>query len=148
LHSDRPAAIVLATVAAFYIWEARSFRGVTVSDVVGPSAYPWLLGGILALLAIMLFVRTPVPAPSESFLRRHGRPAAFVGWLFAYTMALEPIGFLASTFVYLGLSHRWLGEQRWLRAVLIAFGATVALWLFFDRVLDVGLPSGLIGWPP
>ncbi|HET6781220.1 MAG TPA: tripartite tricarboxylate transporter TctB family protein [bacterium] len=147
MHSDRPAAIVLATVAALYIWEAREFRGVTVSDVVGPSAYPWLLGGTLALLAIVLFARTPPSTAGGGFWSRHGRPAAFTGSLFAYCMALEPVGFLASTFVYLAFSHRWLGEQRWVRAILIAAGATVALWVFFDRVLDVGLPAGAIGWP-
>ena len=147
MNSDRPAAIVLATVAALYIWEARSFRGVTVSDVVGPSAYPWLLGGTLAVLAIVLFARTPGVTAGVGFWGRHGRPAAFTGSLFAYCMALEPVGFIASTFMYLAFSHRWLGEQRWLRAILIAAAATVVLWLFFDRVLEVGLPAGAIGWP-
>lgn len=141
------AAIVLATVAALYIWEARSFRGVTVSDVVGPSAYPWLLGATLVLLAIALFVRAGAPVPRGNFWRRHGRAVAFTGSLFAYVVAFESVGFLAGTFAYLAFSHRWLGEERWLRATLIAAAATAALWFLFDRVLDIGLPAGVIGWP-
>lgn len=49
--------------------------------------------------------------------------------------------------MYLTLSHLWLGERRWYRAVGIGLGITVGLWFLFDRTLDLRLPIGIFGLP-
>lgn len=149
MTADRLAAIVIFVIAVLYIRESTSFRGVTVADVVGPSAYPILIGGLMAALAVVQFVRSrpPALAAGPSFWTRHGRALLLIGALIAYTRSLEPIGFLISTFVYLSLSHVWLGERSWLRAVGIALGVTLGLWFLFDRTLDLRLPAGIFGFP-
>jgi putative tricarboxylic transport membrane protein len=147
--ADRLAAIVIFVVAVLYIRESSSFRGVTVADVVGPSAYPILIGGLMAALAVVQFIRSrpPASATGPAFWTRHGRALLLIGALIAYTRLLEPIGFLITTFAYLSLSHVWLGERSWRRAVAIALGVTFGLWFLFDRTLDLRLPAGIFGLP-
>ncbi len=147
MTADRFAAIVLSVVAVLYVREARTFHGLTVADVVGPSAYPIMIGGLMALLAVVQFVRASPAEAGEPFWTRHGRALLLIASLFAYILLLEPLGFLVSTFVYLTLSHLWLGERVWYRAVGIGLGITVGLWFLFDRTLDLRLPIGIFGLP-
>jgi putative tricarboxylic transport membrane protein len=145
--ADRLAAIVIFVIAVLYVRESTAFRGVTVADVVGPSAYPILIGGLTALLAVVQFVRSSSSEVAGPFWARHGRALLLASALFAYTRALEPLGFLVSTFVYLTLSHLWLGERSWFRAAGVGLGVTLGLWLLFDRTLDLRLPVGVLGLP-
>ncbi len=145
MTSDRLAALVIFVAAVLYAREATTFHGATVADVVGPAAYPALVGGLAALLAAIQFVRPRDSAGGEPFWRQHGRPILLALSLFAYTRALEPLGFVVSTFLYLTGSHLWLGERRPALAVLLAAGLTTALWLVFDRALGLALPAGVLG---
>ncbi|MGQ0550643.1 MAG: tripartite tricarboxylate transporter TctB family protein [Armatimonadota bacterium] len=147
MTADRLAAVVIFVVAVLYMRESTAFRGVTVADVVGPSAYPILIGGLTAALAVVQFVRGSSQGGGVPFWKRHGRALLLAAALFAYTRLLEPLGFLVSTFLYLTLSHRWLGERSWLRAVAVALGVTLGLWFLFDRTLDLRLPVGILGLP-
>lgn len=147
MTADRLAAVVILVVAVLYMRESTAFRGVTVADVVGPSAYPLLIGGLTALLTIVQFVRSSSQRVEAPFWKRHGRALLLAAGLFAYTRLLEPLGFLVSTFLYLTLSHVWLGERSRLRAIGIGLGVTLGLWLLFDRTLDLRLPVGIFGIP-
>ena len=147
MTADRIAAVVIVIVVVLYARESLGFRGHTVADVVGPSAYPMLIGGLAALLAILQLIRAGQEAPGGTFWARHGRAVLFIVSLFAYILLLERLGFLLSTFAYLTLSHRWLGERAWYRAVGMGLAATAALWFLFDRTLDLRLPVGLLGIP-
>ncbi len=147
MTADRIAAAIILIVAVLYMRGALAYRGHTVADVVGPSAYPLLIGGLTALLAVVQFVRTGREADGGSFWARHGRAVLLVVSLFAYILLLERLGFLLSTFAYLTLSHRWLGERTWYRAVGMGLVLTLGLWFLFDRTLDVRLPVGLLGLP-
>jgi putative tricarboxylic transport membrane protein len=143
--SDRVAAFVIFVVAVLYVREATTFRGATVADVVGPSAYPALVGSLAAVLAAIQFVRPRGGADGQPFWQQHGRPVLLAASLFAYTRALEPLGFVVSTFLYLAGSHLWLGERRPIRAVLLAAALTAVLWAVFDRALGLALPAGVLG---
>jgi putative tricarboxylic transport membrane protein len=148
MTADRLAALVLFAVAVQYVRIARTYRGLTVADVVGPSAYPILLGGLMALLAVVLFIQSKPAAGGEPFWTRHGRPILLLVSLFAYVAALEPVGFLLTTCAYLTLCMVWLGERSWLRAVGLGAALTIALWFVFDRTLSLRLPAGLLGFSP
>ncbi len=145
MSTDRFAAVVILAIAVQYIRLARTYHGLTVADVVGPSAYPILIGGLMALLAVALFIQSRPKPADGTFWTRHGRPVLLVASLFAYILLLEPLGFLISTFAYLTLAHAWLGERQWYRAVGIGLGLTLALWFVFDRTLDLRLPVGILG---
>lgn len=145
MTADRIAAVVIFVAAVQYARMARTYHGLTVADVVGPSAYPLIIGGLAALLAVLLFLRATLRPVEGTFWTRHGRPTLLAASLLAYVRLLEPVGFLLSTFVFLSLAHLWLGERSWLRAVGLGAVITAALWLLFARLLGVVLPVGLLG---
>ena len=148
MTSDRLAAVILFVIGVLYGRQSLMYRGATVADVVGPSAYPLILAILLALLAIALFVESRPRSEGGTFWKRHGRPTVMVGGLFAYTMLLERLGFLVVTFAYLTLSHLWFGERSVLKAAAVAAVVTIGLWLVFDRVLSLRLPAGVLGLSP
>jgi putative tricarboxylic transport membrane protein len=149
MTADRLAAVILFLMGLLYGRLSLMYRGATVADVVGPSAYPLILGILLSLLAVALFLESRRPAAEGgTFWMRHGRTAVMVGALFAYTMLLERLGFLVTTFSYLTLSHLWFGERSALKAAVVAAAVTIGLWLVFDRVLSLRLPAGVLGLLP
>jgi putative tricarboxylic transport membrane protein len=144
--ADRLAAVVILGVAIQYIRVARTYHGVTVADVLGPSAYPYLIGGLMALMAVLLLLQSAPPVEG-TFWSRHGKPILLAASLYAYIRLLEPVGFLLSTFTYISFGHLWLGERSWARALGLSAGITAALWFLFHRVFDLNLPVGFPGWP-
>jgi putative tricarboxylic transport membrane protein len=145
--ADRLAALVFFVAGVQYARLARAYHGLTVADVVGPSAYPIILGGLMALLAVVLFVQSRPKPAGESFWNRHGRPLVLILSLSAYILLFERVGFLLITFIFLALAHVGLGEKSWIRAVGIGLAITASLWFIFDRTLDLRLPAGLLGGP-
>lgn len=147
MRADRIAAFVLFVAAVSYVRMAREFHGRTVADVLGPAAYPYIIGGLMALLSILLFLQSK-PRPADGrFWATHGRALVLAGSLYLYIRLLDPLGFLLSTFAYITAGHVWLGERSWLKACGLAAALTVILWYVFHRLFDLNLPSGFLGWP-
>jgi putative tricarboxylic transport membrane protein len=67
-----------------------------------------------------------------------------VGLIAGSILALEPLGFLLSSMLFLSAGFIWLGQAKWTIALPAAALASSALWLFFTKLLGVGLPYGLI----
>jgi hypothetical protein len=61
---------------------------------------------------------------------------------FAYVFAVERVGFIATTFIFLLLFGLVLGERRWVRLVLFAIVVPIAVYAIFDTTLHVPLPRG------
>lgn len=148
MTAERLAAIVILLGSVQYIRLARGYHGLTVADILGPSAYPYMIGGLMALMAVLLFIQSKPAETAGTFWGRHGRPALLAASIYAYIRLLDPLGFVLSTFAFILFGHLWLGERSWGRAAGLALGVTIALWYLFDRVFDLNLPSGFLGWPP
>ncbi|MDR7417881.1 MAG: tripartite tricarboxylate transporter TctB family protein [Armatimonadota bacterium] len=147
MTADRLAAVVILIAAVQYVVTARTYHGLTVADVVGPSAYPYIIGGLMALMAVLLFVQSKPRPLGGTFWSRHGKPILLAASLYVYIRLLEPLGFLFSTFLYVSFGHLWLGESSRSRALGLSAGVTLALWLLFNCVFDLSLPAGFLGWP-
>lgn len=147
MAADRITALVILVAAVNYIRIARTYHGLTVADILGPSAYPYIIGGLMGLMAVLLFLQSKPKPAGEAFWTRHGRPLLLAGFLFAYIRLLEPAGFILSTFVFLTAGHQWLGERSWVRSTVLGAGVTAALWYLFNRLFALNLPAGFLGWP-
>lgn len=145
--ADRIAAVVIFVVAVNYARIARAYHGLTVADIVGPSAYPYIIGGLMAILAVFLFFQSRPEPAGKAFWARHGKPILLAISLYAYIRLLEPAGFILSTFAFLAAGHVWLGERSWVRSAALGAAVTAALWFLFNRLLGLSLPAGFLGWP-
>jgi hypothetical protein len=68
------------------------------------------------------------------------------GLFAAYTLLIQPLGYLAATTLFFGAYLRIFGRFRWITVVPAALGvAAGTTYLWYHLAMD--LPQGLIRWP-
>jgi putative tricarboxylic transport membrane protein len=119
----------------------------------GPGAVPGLIGlGLIAcgcvivILALLSLRNVPTQTVAAGETADQGNRKLFVAiaMLFAGALLLEPLGFMLSTFLFLSVGFVVLGGASWRGALPAAALASTSLWLFFTKLLGVGLPFGRI----
>lgn len=123
-------------------WPAPEFIG-------GPAVVPRIIAGILFIAAGALFwyavrgqsevIEEPLDIPKKQ------RIGTMVLVTATYAAALEPVGFLPSTIVYLAIFAVVLGLRRWGLIAAYAVLLPSAIYLVFGKVLKVPLPP--THWP-
>jgi putative tricarboxylic transport membrane protein len=122
----------------------------------GPGVAPLLLGMALALCGLVLVIQALIARhhePSRSLaasqepahevtadMRR--KPVIAIVLLTMTALLLESLGFMLSTFLFLFAGFILLGNARWQPALSGAAITAISLWLFFTKLLGVGLPFG------
>jgi len=141
--SDRIFSILMLLLAATYIWTARGFDPGFMSDPLGPSTFPYLLGSVLAITAVYLLVRPDPPAnwPDPRHLLQM---LLVVVVLLAYAGLLEWLGFLIATTLTVTVLGWRLGASLKM-AVLTGIGVSLVVYGLFDMLLELPLPAGLLG---
>jgi putative tricarboxylic transport membrane protein len=129
----------------------RLFKGV----IPGAGFLPFLAGVILIALSLVVFVsavrarRTSGDkAPDKRFFphpESWKKVSLALAALLGYWVALEYLGFLITTFLFLLFLLRVIEPQKWLPAVSTAFIATTFTYALFNLWLKVQLPKGLWG---
>ncbi len=109
-----------------------------------------VLGGILAL--VLIFAPETAPDDGEvlgtievSKLRQYklGQAIVLLLAMVAYALALRPIGFMASTVLFLAGGSFILGERRYLIMIPIAVTGAVGIWYLVQEMLGIFLRP----WP-
>jgi hypothetical protein len=110
---------------------------------MGPGYFPLLLGGVLALLGVVLIARSIV-LDGEPLPRFHVLPLAVIAVAVCLFGALiEPFGLVVALAV-LAMLSAWAGPQfRWLEAAAL----TAALIVFSIGVFVYALGLSLSVWP-
>ena len=116
----------------------------------GTGLFPLVLGLALMALAASQGLREylarprgpSVPAPGESSARR--RVAQFLAAVIAATALLQPLGYVASSFLLMLALLAVFGLRRWGMAAAIAAGSAAVSWVIFVRWLNIPMPPGWI----
>jgi len=129
--------LLLSAGGIFFGWDLKA----PISyEPVGPRAFPLLVFALLAICAVGLVVsKRPATewAPSPVLLR--------VGGMFlvvlAYALLFDKLGFVvATTLMSIPLARLFGGS--WKQSLVGGASLGVVLFLLFDRLLDVVLPTG------
>jgi putative tricarboxylic transport membrane protein len=140
--SDRLTGLVLLALAVAYGVTAGGYQAM-IGDPLGPAVFPMALAialGLLSLYPIVCPDREPGWPRGRALLRQVLTLLAFV----AYAYLLEPLGFLASTFLAVMVLGRLLGARLW-QAGAAAVAIAVVLFVLFDTLLGLPLPAGVLG---
>jgi putative tricarboxylic transport membrane protein len=143
---ERVAAAVLLLVGLAGAFEARRL---SIGEVArpGPGFFPFYLGLALAVVALALLARSlarrarAAPPPGGERLRR-GKAAGTLLAGVAYAFLLEPLGFLATTFLLLLFLFTVIEPKRWTTALALSALPALAMWIVFKLWLGVQLPGG------
>ena len=149
---DRLLAVTAAVFAASLVAAARSIEDSLLSDAVGAGGVPQGVGLAMAAAALALFIKSFTDADADADADAVARPwrptllrtAALVLILVLYGVLLPLLGYPLTVSLLVGASG-WLAgaAPRWPLA-LCALVAGPALWLLFDRLLQVRMPVGTL----
>jgi hypothetical protein len=110
----------------------------------GTGFMPFLIGVVLIgfgiMSAIPLLVPAPASEPERLPIQRLRDPAIVVVSMIAYSLALERIGFIASTGVLIVFLTWFVGRTTFLRAAIAGVLATLVCYVVFGLLLGVRLP--------
>lgn len=132
--------LLLAAIGAYAAITAHSFKA---------SFYPETLGIILCVCSLIQLARTLVKCKKAECKKLTPQQLAVI-WtmlsMLAYILLLKPLGFvIASVLLMAGLM--WLHGYRYpWRIAAISLSTALGLYLFFSRVIHIGLPRGLLSF--
>ncbi|MEM1149903.1 MAG: tripartite tricarboxylate transporter TctB family protein [Pseudomonadota bacterium] len=115
---------------------------------IWPSTFPKVLvaGGILFSLIILLGIEKPPKKKDAADINlsrlgdyKLGQALLLLALMVAYALLLRPLGFLASTFLFLTVGSFVLGERRYGIMVLVSALAAGFVWYLVDSVLGIFL---------
>ena len=125
------------------------------SATFGPGAgfLPFWLGVLLAVLATILFVsawrRQATEKDNEPVFP--GKQALFaitlvlVG-LAVYIFLIEVLGYLVDTFLFIVFLMKVVEREKWPLTLMVAVGTTAGLFITFQVLLQITLPSNMFGF--
>ena len=150
MRSDLAAAAILLTLAG-YIFLAAGAMPFGTARVPQTAFFPKCLAVLLAVLSVILLVRPFIGgvkdtvAADEIAGRGWLRIGATLAVLIGFALVLEPLGFLASTFLLMFLLLRAIEPQPWRNVIAIAVATSLVSYGLFAWLLGVPLPAGILG---
>jgi putative tricarboxylic transport membrane protein len=135
------------------LWQAWRIAG--LSSWSSPGAVPMLAALIMVVTGVKIVFFTRRLEPSE---RTSGRSAAsefyhqmtpaaviwFTLFIAGYMFALEPLGFVVCSFIFLVLAMYALGERRIMRTLAISAISLACVYVIFQTAFSVVLPEGIL----
>lgn len=118
-------------------------------SAMGPGVMPVIVAALLGAVGIGLLVQTAIRLPRSARDERTGawwRVVALVAVLLAFAALLPVVGYvLAATGLFVAAALLLGAPRRW---VVLAYGwaLAAAVFLVFDRLIGLSLPSGPWGF--
>ncbi len=142
--SDRILGAVCVAVGAGMAWAARSYVAPISYEPVGPNSFPMLMAGLLAVCGAWLVVKPSLRGTVMT--RAQLKPFAMsVLAVFIYAGMFELLGFtLATTVMAVPVGMAFGGG--WKKSLMGGIGIGLVLYLLFDKLLDVVLPTGVLSF--
>jgi len=154
---DAVIGVVVLAFAGLYWLGAGTIRRSTLEDAaVGAAGLPNTLAAVLAVLAVLLIVRSFVASPrpaaamaSSSAPRPlphpHQRALAMLALGVGYLVVLPYLGYALAVMLLLGAVAVYNGRQPTPGLALFAVAGAAGFYVLFVRVLNIRLPGGI--WP-
>jgi putative tricarboxylic transport membrane protein len=140
---------VLVIAAVLVIVDA--VRLPETSEAVGPAAVPLPVGALLGVIGVGLLVQARsqlrsavrgAPWPPKAGLRLLGMVAALV----AFALLLPWLGFVVTSAALFVAAAMLLGAPRFLSTVAYGWALSAIVFLVFDRLIGLSLPTGPWGF--
>lgn len=141
--NDRLLGAVALLFAAVMVWQGYGLEAPFAYEPVGPRAFPMLLSLVIGLCGLRLVVKGGNPVePASPGVK--GRIAAVAISLAAYAFLFQWLGVVIATFLMSLPVGRAFGGT-WLKSGTAGLILGIGVFLLFDKVLDVVLPTGVLG---
>ena len=135
-------AVILAVIAGVIIWQTALMRVPPIQAKIGPTVFPYVIAGGLALLSI----GTAISAFRHGFPERtpdnFGPMLWILGGLVGQLLLLSIAGFSIATGVLFALTAKGFGRGPLWQTLPIGIVFSFIIWFIFSRGLQLSLPMG------
>ncbi|AWM03979.1 tripartite tricarboxylate transporter TctB family protein [Bradyrhizobium amphicarpaeae] len=147
-NSELWGGLIGLALGGFVIWSGMKLKLGTINDP--GSGYVLFYTGILMCVFAGTIIVSAVTEGAPTLASRWenvrwSKPLLLIACLVAFSVALEPLGFLLSSIPLMLLLLRLIDPVRWTLAIPIAVLAPTGMWWVLKRLLLIQLPSGLFG---
>ncbi len=150
MRAIRWVALTIILFGFGYLWAGLQIREATTYSAVGPRFFPTALGIGIVLSGGWLFLMPgapPVPDTPETMPLDWLSLGLMVGAVLAYVLVFRPLGYIIATALMTLAGAQILGERGHLvRDSIISVAMAVTIAFVFGRLLNIDLPSGLLGF--
>jgi putative tricarboxylic transport membrane protein len=129
-------------------------EGLFRKGIPGPGFLPFITALILIALSLMVFLPAVNRKEEERdkkiekiFPEKDSFKKVSLGLmaLFLYGIALEYIGYIITTILFMVFTFRLMEREKWKGPLLFAISTAVISYLLFVVLLEVQLPGGFLG---
>jgi len=114
----------------------------------GPDRFPRFLAVIWSILGIVLIINAMREKIFEEDMKitAYGlmRVSMVLGLTIAALIAMNFIGFIPATMVYIFLIMSYLKEKSWIGRIATSIGVTMGVYLIFKNVMVIPLPEFIL----
>ena len=146
--ADRVTAAFLFALSAAFAAGALKYYKWWGSGGPGPAFMPFWLGLVMAILALMMLIKSLKEKNAGAAWLPRGEGLRDMLVVLAATVAfvalLNVTGMIIGTALYLAVLIRYLGRHPWWMTLAIALAAAGFNWLVFVHWLRVPMPQGML----
>jgi putative tricarboxylic transport membrane protein len=151
-RSDRYASLFFLALAAFICQQSM---GIGVGTLVrpGPGLLSFGAGAVMGLLALAFLIGTFLKGKTSSEPSGEAESGSHTATvvavclsLFVYTIAVNWLGFVLSTLLFVIFLFRIVETESWGRSLLKGILVTAGNYLIFVLWLGINLPKGFLPW--
>ncbi|MBA4422087.1 MAG: hypothetical protein C0390_03160 [Syntrophus sp. (in: bacteria)] len=119
----------------------------------GPGVFPFALSLLLLVSGAAWFIRGKRRVKEEgegenadryAFIKNLATPLKIVGLTALLILAFNSVGYLAAASLYIFVLLFWVSRYRVVVSILLALSIGIGSWYFFEKVLAVQLPRGVL----
>jgi putative tricarboxylic transport membrane protein len=142
--SDRIFAGVWLAVCGVIVFQIAKIAVPFAYEPLGPKAFPILMAFLMAVCSVLLFLKpeTNIEWPQGALLAKSG---LLVVILLAYATLFAALGFPLATALMVLATARLFGGS-WTTSMISAVSIGFLGYMIFDRLLEVSLPAGPLGF--
>ena len=142
--SDRILGAVCVVAAAGMAWAAQGYAAAISYEPVGPRAFPLLLSGLMAVAGLWLVFKPTLRGFALEGINLKMLALSAVA-IVAYALLFEKLGFpIATALMAVPVGMAFGGD--WKKSLIGGAGLGLGLFILFDKLLDVVLPTGLLSF--
>ena len=142
--SDRIFGLFGLALTAFYIWATSIIPDSFMIDVVGPRAFPYIVGTVLGICSLYFLLR-PDEEPEWPILINLIEIIFATAVMFAYAWALSRVGFVIAT-VFATAYLSWRLGTKPLNSLITGVATAVGIYIVFHKILGLSLAKGPLGF--
>lgn len=142
--SDRIFGGIGLALAIFFIWQATRIELSFISDPVGPTTFPIIIGVLMGISSLFILLK-PDTTPEWPAVGRLLEIAISVGVMVAYAITLPDVGFVLATAVASAFLTWRLGTGP-LWSLVVGALTSVGIYVVFHLILGLSLAKGPWGF--